>query len=172
MEKASMERSVGAVQPLFPARHSPEPAACLWPQVGAPTVLGALLVPYSNPPTATPPAEPSALGDQHIAPDPPLLSLNPLLWLPKATWSSTGIPKTHRDDVGDTSTQPHGPLAALPYTALHAQRPPRALPSAPAPINTQKTALVTPLGAGSGGAPQSGSSCSSSSSFRPLVVTM
>lgn len=79
----------------------------------------------------------SALKDQHIAPALPSLPLNPLLWLPKATWSGTATPKIHRGDAGDTSTQPHGPLAALPYTAVHAQRPPRALPSAPAPINTQ-----------------------------------
>lgn len=144
---------------------SPQP--CLWLQVGAPTVPGALLVPYRSPP-----AQPSALGDQHIAPTLPSLSLNPLVWLPKATWSSTGIPKIHREDAGDTSTQPHGPLAALPYTALHAQRPPRALPSAPAPVKLSKQHQLHPWGAGSGDAPQSGSSCSSSSSFRPLVVTM
>lgn len=123
----------GCSPALIPCQAQPRaPSPVCWPQEGAPTVL-VLLVPYRNAPIATPPAQPSALGDQCITPTLPLLSL----WLPKATWSGTAIPKIHRDDAGDTSTQPHRPLAALPYTAVHAQRPPRALPSAPDPINTQ-----------------------------------
>lgn len=128
----------GCSPALIPCQAQPRaPSPACWPQVGAPTVMGALPVPYGNAPIATPPAQPSALRDQHIAPAPPSLPLNPLLWLPKATWSHTAVPKIRRDDVGDTSTQPHGPSATLPYTAVHAQHPPRALPSAPAPINTQ-----------------------------------
>lgn len=193
-----MGKAVGAGQPLFPARaarHSPEPPASSagpkWVspccQEHPPRTLRA----FPHPVAATPAQPPAPPGDQRIAPALPSFPLNLLSCLPKATWSHAAIPKMHRGRGGGRGggeTHQHEPTpalsAVLPYTAIHAQRPPRhrgaaqALPSSPGsspnkyPVTGTSCSPGAPVWCGVGAAPQSGSSCSSSSSFRPLVATM
>lgn len=120
-----------------------------------PTLLGA---PHgtlrTSPQNCKPPAQPSApLGDQCISPALPSLPLNPLLQLPKATWSCTAVPKMHRGRYGGHTSTLTSPalLATLPYTwymhSGHGAGGPRsALLQAPVPINIQEMAPVTASG--------------------------